>query len=80
MLPEEELNEIALKWALGQDGNSNSLSGRTARQFVDHVSSTQALNGMGVGEEYLILTGNENASAIPANSLWATENAYHIQR
>lgn len=78
-MPEDELDDLALTWALGQDGNSNSLSGRTARQFVDHVASSQALNGLGV-TDYLVSAGNQNVSAVPANSLWASENAYHIQR
>jgi uncharacterized protein len=70
-----ELDELALAWALGQDGNSSmSLSGRTARQFADHVSSVQALAELKGEEpgEYLASSNSRNSSAVPANSLWAS--------
>lgn len=85
VMPENELEELALTWALGQDGNSSqSLSGRTARQFADHVASVQSLavkNGVEVGT-YLASSGNLAAGAIPANSLWASsaEGAAKNQR
>jgi uncharacterized protein len=68
----EVLYELALVWALGQDGAGNSMSGRTARQFVDHVSSVQALKGTSIGPADIFpSTGNINAMSIPANSDWA---------
>jgi Protein of unknown function (DUF815) len=85
VMPKEELEELALAWALGQDGNSSqSLSGRTARQFADHVASVQSLaekNGVEAGN-YLASSGNVNAAAVPANSQWASssEGAASIQR
>jgi predicted AAA+ superfamily ATPase len=72
VMGETEMDDLALKWALGQDGNANSLSGRTARQFVDYVASAQALYGGGA-EDLLKWSGNKNATAIPANSRWTSE-------
>lgn len=85
VMAKEELSELALAWALGQDGNaSNSLSGRTARQFADHVSSVQALASLKGVEpgDYLASSGKKGVSAVPANSMWASgsEGAAFIQR
>lgn len=83
VMAKDEVDELALAWALGQDGNSsNSLSGRTARQFTDHVCSAQALSAItGEEAEYLASKGNSNATSVAANSMWASsaEGAAHIQ-
>jgi predicted AAA+ superfamily ATPase len=71
VMGETEMDDFALQWALGHDGNANSLSGRTARQFVDYVASAQALYGAGA-EDMLKWSGNKNINAIPANSLWTS--------
>jgi uncharacterized protein len=72
VMEEQLLDELALVWALGQDGAGNSLSGRTARQFADHVSSVQALKGTSIGPADIFpSTGNRNAMNVPANSDWA---------
>lgn len=62
------LDAAALTWALGQDGNSNGLSGRTARQFVEYVAAERALYGDDA--EMTGSAGNVNAGAVPANSEW----------
>lgn len=77
IMPTQQLEELALTWALGQDGNSSqSLSGRTARQFADHVESVQSLaakNGV-EATNYLASSGNAGAGAVPANSMWASSS------
>lgn len=65
---DESLDTAALTWALGQDGNSNGMSGRTARQFVEYVAAERALYGDAA--EMSGSAGNVNAGAVPANSEW----------
>lgn len=70
-MEEKKLEGCAIQWALGQDGNSHGMNGRTARQFVDFVHSEQSLNG---GDDpladYMMSAGNKNAGAVPANLDW----------
>lgn len=65
---DDALDAAALTWALGQDGNSNGMSGRTARQFVEYVAAERALYGDAA--EMSGSAGNVNAGAVPANSEW----------
>lgn len=65
---DDALDAAALTWALGQDGNSNGMSGRTARQFIEYVAAERALYGEGA--EMSGSAGNINAGAVPANSEW----------
>ena len=67
----QRLDAAAIQWALGNDGNSHGISGRTARQFIDFVHSEQRLRGTDDPlADYMISSGNKNAGAVPANLDW----------
>ena len=65
-MPDDELKDEALKWEIRHGGRS----GRTARQFVDHMTGIKAIGANSIGANS-IDANSIDANSIDANSIGA---------